>query len=227
MHKNREAVESTFTQEKVSEKFNLASYFEARDLAIQIVQESSKLIEIGMSEQDGLAIIENKMSDYGIEKKWHPTKFRIGKNTLCSFRELSDDQVRVAEDDIFFFDIGPVFKGHEADYGETFTIGHNNEFNHLKTTVKHIFHDCNKAWKENNLSGKDLYAFAELSANAKGCVLNMNMKGHRLGDFPHHLYHRGSLEEFEHRPIENLWVLEILISDKKGTVGAFFEDIIY
>lgn len=222
MYQNKQTLE-----EQVSQNFNLASFFEARDLAIQIVQESAKLIEVGMSEQDGIDLIDNKMKDYGVEKKWHPTKFRFGKNTLCSFKEASDTTLTVQENDIFFFDIGPVFKGHEADFGETFILGDDEQDKHLQKSVKEIFHACKKAWKQNKLTGKDLYAFADLSANSKNCVLNMKMKGHRLGDFPHHLFHRGNLEDFSKTPSPNLWVLEILIANREGTKGAFFEDIIY
>ncbi len=41
-----------------------------------------------------------------------------------------------------------------------------------------------------------------------GYKLNNNMKGHRVGDFPHHVFYKGGLNETEEVPCENLWILE-------------------
>ena len=52
------------------------------------------------------------------------------------------------------------------------------------------------------------------------------MKGHRIGDFPHHIHYRGGLCETEKVPLDNLWILEIHIISQCGSYGAFYEDII-
>ena len=47
-----------------------------------------------------------------------------------------------------------------------------------------------------------------------------------LGDFPHALFYKGQLSEFKKMPVENLWVLEILIKHPEKEFGAFIEDIL-
>ena len=59
-----------------------------------------------------------------------------------------------------------------------------------------------------------------------GYQLNPNMAGHRLGDFPHALFYKGTLSNFDKQPIQNLWVLEVLITNNEDTFGSFFEDIL-
>ena len=162
----------------------------------------------------------------GAEKKWHPHKFRIGKNTTKAFRELSDLKVKLQENDIFFIDIGPVFEGYEGDFGKTFTLGTNLNYQKISHDIKTIFDQTNEYWNNEKPTGSELYIYLEKLANKFGYILNTAMNGHRLSDFPHAVYHRGKLQDFEQKPVPNLWVLEVLIKDSSEEFGAFYEDII-
>ncbi len=213
--------------EKVGKEFCLDSYLDAREKAIDAVRKVASLIKAGMNESHAIELIENTLANLGAQKLWHPSKVRFGKNTVKSFREKSDPQVILKDEDIYFLDIGPVFDGHEADYGETFIVGDNED--HYKTArdAKDLFQETREAWQRQKLTGVELYDFADKRANEMGYELNLKMQGHRLSDFPHALHYKGGLKSADLVPVENLWVLEIHIRSKIGEYGAFFEDILY
>lgn len=212
--------------EKCGEKFNLNHFISAQEKTKNIVLEFSKKIVPGMNEKETHALFDKFLLDSEVEKKWHPTKLRMGPNTTKSFREESQDYT-LLENDLFFFDIGPVFFEHEGDYGQTFAIGNNPTFHELAQAPEHIFQLTKKAWIEKKLNGIELYQFAEFEAKKLGLKLNTNMYGHRLGDFPHALYSRDKLGEIDFNPAPKLWVLEIHLINEKLDRGAFFEDILF
>ena len=211
--------------EGVGPHFDSEKYQQARRKTISVVKEVSSNVFLGMSEEEGAKLVEETLKKYGAEKKWHPTKFRIGKNTTKSFKEKSYP-VSLQENDLYYIDIGPVFNGHEGDYGETFIFGKNKDYERIILASKEIFHKTAKAFKERNLTGRDLYQYAFSLSHQYGYELIPTMKGHRLGDFPHGLFYKGGLSECDFSPKENLWILEILIKHPKQQFGAFYEDLI-
>lgn len=213
------------TIENVGSDFNLELYLKAREKTIEAVSKTAKLIKPGMTEASGLEILNHQLTQLGIEKFWHPSKFRMNKNTTKNFRDTSEDVV-LQEEDVFFIDIGPVFYAHEGDYGETFFVGENEIHEHLKNASKCVFQKTQQAWREKTLTGKALYEFASREAQKLGYHLNSNMYGHRLGDFPHALHHKGKLGDADIVPSPHLWVLEIHLIDEKHQRGAFYEDIL-
>ncbi len=212
--------------EGVGKAFDLSQYMDTRMQTKLIVEKFKTKLAPGMNEEQGHEVLESLMKDFFVTKKWHPTKFRIGSNTVKSFREKSDPGISLKKDDICFVDIGPVINNHEGDYGETIVLGNSEEHKFLKNSVKEIFDFTKTQWKEFKLSGEDLYKIAEKKADEIGVSLNPKMQGHRLGDFPHALFFKGSLGETKSKVSPNLWVLEILIQNKEGTLGAFHEDIL-
>lgn len=54
--------------EQVGEKFNLDSFFRARELTLQAVAQIQNQIVSGMSEKDGLALIKEEFAKVGITK---------------------------------------------------------------------------------------------------------------------------------------------------------------
>ncbi len=211
--------------EGVGVNFDFEKYLEARIKTKKVVEEVSSKAFLGMSEEDGHKLVDETLNKYGANKKWHPTKFRIGKNTTKAFRELSEP-VKLQENDIYFIDIGPVFDNHEGDYGQTFVFGENDEYSKVISACEEVFERTARVCMEKNLTGFDLYTYAEKTANEFGYELNLKMNGHRLGDFPHAVYFKGKLGEIDFSPKKNLWILEILIKHPKHNFGAFFEDLI-
>ena len=210
----------------VGEKFDLEKLHEAQSLTKEIVRSVSKKVFKGMTEKEGIDLLNLEFKKHGEIKVWHPHKFRIGKNTLCSFKEESDSTVILNENDFFFIDVGPIFFEHEGDYGETFIFGENKEANFMKEKCEELFQLSLEHFKQNKTSGVKLYKFLENKAIDLGVKLNMNTLGHRVGDFPHHLYYRGKMAHVEDLLLPNLWVLEVQITNLDGSIGAFFEDII-
>ena len=210
----------------VSEKFCLDKFFKARLLTKEAVSRVKSRVEIGMSEKDGLNLIDEVLNQMGAQKKWHPNKFRIGGNTIKSFRDKSNEGIVLQENDLFFLDIGPVWEDHEGDYGETFVSGNNKEYEQIIKACHSIFEETAKQWRENRKSGIELYQFAKNYTQSLGYKFNDRMNGHRIGDFPHHLFYKGPMIDLEETPCDKLWVLEIHILDKESRYGAFYEDIL-
>lgn len=216
---------TTHDEENCGFHFNLEQFLNSRKKTKLIISEVAKKIQPGMSENQAALILNQKLDEHGFEKFWHPTKIRFNKNTIRSFRELSEEVI-LEKDDIYFIDVGPVFDNHEADYGETFVLGTDPKLVKLQNATKQIFDATQERWKQQKLSGNELYKFAEDEATKLGFKLNTNMYGHRLGDFPHALHYKGKLGELNFSPKSHLWVLEIHLIDENINRGAFFEDIL-
>lgn len=212
--------------EKVGDQFSDHKFQQARIKTIRAVESAAAQAFVGMTEQDGHALLDNCLQLEGVERLWHPHKFRIGSNTMKSFREASDSDVTLQPHDLFFIDIGPVFHGHEGDYGQTFSLDLLPEDQDIFLAAKNVFKTCEKYFKESGRNGIELYNYADEQAGSLGFELNRKMYGHRLGDFPHALHCKEPLGKQEHRVSFGLWVLEIHIVDPKRNKGSFFEDLI-
>lgn len=209
--------------ENVGEAFSLERLKVAQEKTKQIVLEVKGSVFEGMTEQDGVELVEKAYLKYGVERKWHPTKFRIDSNTILAFREKSKE-VTLKKGDHFFIDIGPVIDGHEGDYGETFIF--DAETSDIIDASHEVFKEVKAKFLEGELTGEELYHFAEECAHRYGYNFNDRQKGHRIGDFPHALYFKKGLSDINTIPIKDRWVLEIHLVHKSGKFGAFFEDII-
>ncbi len=207
------------------ENFDLEKFSRARDVARDMTYELSSLIRPGMVEDEAHELYKNLCLKYGIEKNWHPPKLRFGPNTLKTFREPSAPYT-LLEEDIYYIDIGPVVEGHEADYGETFTIGSNYDHKHIADSAQKLFAETSVHWKEHRTRGPALYEWAAKRARELGYRLNMGSDGHRIGDFPHHVFFKGAILETNEELIPNAWILEIQLDHPTGKFGAFFEDIL-
>jgi len=207
------------------EKFDRTKLYLARDMARDITYELASLIEPGMQEEDAHAIYKELCKKYPVEKQWHPAKLRFGPNTLKEFKEPSDPYV-LQEEDIFYVDIGPVIEGHEADYGESFAIGNQYEYKQIVAASKTVFDEVSNYWRETKAFGPELYRFAQERAKFHGHNLHLTSDGHRIGDFPHHVFFRGGLLETKEMLIPDAWILEIQLAHPSGKFGAFFEDLL-
>ena len=207
------------------ENFDLTKFYHARDIARDMTHELANKIRPGMVEEDAHELYKKICAKHTVDKNWHPAKLRFGPNTLKIFREPSDPHT-LQEEDLFFIDIGPVIDGHEADYGETFTIGSNYEYKKIAEASKKIFEDVSDFWKNNMTRGPELYTWASNRAKEYGYVLNMGSDGHRLSDFPHHIFFKGAIIECEEKLLPNAWILEIQLDHSNLKFGAFYEDIL-
>ena len=183
-------------------------------------------IHPGMRETDAIAMGQEILQQMGADLNWHPLLIRFGENTLKIFSDRSNQDAVLADNDIFFIDMGPVFGGHEGDVGATFTTGHDAEMIACAHDAEGLFHRVKAIWDGGSVSGKALYDAAKAEAEALGWVLNLDIKGHRVGDYPHSVHKGGQLGTLEVVPTQSLWILEIQIRHPIRSFGAFYEDLL-
>ncbi|MDE1173895.1 MAG: M24 family metallopeptidase [Parvibaculaceae bacterium] len=214
------------SQEAVGPAYALSSMKMAQQVTWRVIERIAAALRPGMKESQAQAFGKELLSEMGIDHAWHPLLIRFGVNTLKTFKERSDGDPVLGEDDIFFIDMGAVWEGHEGDAGATFTTGADSEMQACASAAKTLFNHVEDYWRSSGASGQDLYRFAEKTANEMGWVLNLHIKGHRVSDFPHAIYKAGDLGDFGSRPNSGLWILEIQIAHPTRPFGAFYEDLL-
>lgn len=212
--------------EATGSAFSRADMLRVRKLSIEAVRAIGYRIRVGMSEEEAREVARRVLVEHGLRRGWHQVLVRFGRNTLKPFREPSEPNVHLQENDIFFVDIGPVLGKCEGDAGGTFVRGDDPDMLRCAHDVERIFHQVRSKWLADRVSGVELYAHAERAADALGWRLNLNIAGHRLSEFPHHAHYAGPLAGITFPPSAVLWVLEIQIRHPARAFGAFFEDLL-
>nr|WP_322493474.1 NAD(P)H dependent flavin oxidoreductase family protein [Pseudomonas putida] len=211
--------------EKVGPRYSLDGMLAAREQSVRAVTAIASQLKVGMTTAQALEMAAQTLQAMGASHTWHPTYIRFGDDTVRTPRQGIDLQRVLRNTDIVVVDVGPVWDGYEGDYGDTFVFGQ-HELHHACVKALHeVFDETRQAWGH-GLTGRELYDFAERSAQAKGWQLERNLAGHRIADFPHVLYGQDKLAEVEIVPSEVVWVLEIQLCHPSEPVGAFFEDIL-
>jgi Xaa-Pro aminopeptidase len=199
----------------------------AQERAWETLAIAAAMIEPGMDDVDGKAIVDQAIMDSGAERLWHASQVHFGPNTMLPFGVVPDAPHVLRSDDIFFLDIGPCYDGHEGDVGRGFVLGHHPRFHELIEDSKAVFGAVKSRWLEGDCTGQDLYDFACAQAKRRGRTLALEgAAGHRIGDFPHRIHHTGKLKDFGKTPSPNLWILEIHLIDPTLKAGAFYEDML-
>lgn len=217
---------SPIAREAVGPAYSLAAMKEAQAMSWRAVDRIAAAIRPGMRESEAHEIGETVLAELGMELSWHPLLVRFGQNTLKIFSDRTSGETVLGQDDIFFIDMGPVFHGHEGDAGATFTVGNDPEMRACAVAVKELFDRVRTIWADGNVRGGALYARAAEEARAMGWVLNLDIRGHRVGDYPHSVHKGGSLGDFDAMPAPGLWILEVQIRHPTRPFGAFHEDLL-
>ncbi len=217
MHHNKQAV---------GDNFNLQKMLLARDKTFDAVNCIADKVTVGMAEVDARAMAMDVLRDMGMDRIWHPALVRFGANTLKKFNEASEGNPILQANDIFFVDLGVVWDGHEGDAGATFVVGDDADMRACADACKLIYDEVEAHWRKTRCSGKALYAFAEKVASTHGWRLNVEIRGHRVSDFPHAIYKAGDLGDLDEVPEVGLWILEIQIAHLSKPYGAFYEDLL-
>jgi methionyl aminopeptidase len=214
--------------EKTGSNFSVGSLMNARSKTKEAIALIASSVKPGMLEEEARQLAKETLDRLGSHKGWHKILVRFGPNTVKNFEDPSEREVRLRDGDIFFIDIGPVWGDTEGDGGETFVVGENPdpEMLRCKEDVKRIFRVVREQWMSSGMTGKELYDFAYKATADLGWVLNMELTGHRLSEFPHSAYYDGTLAAVSIRPSPNLWVLEVQIRHATKPIGAFFEDLL-
>ncbi|MDF3832137.1 M24 family metallopeptidase [Cupriavidus basilensis] len=213
-------------QQAVGSQYALESMQFARDKTWQVVNRVAELVRPGMLESEATTQCKAVLEELGMDRIWHPVLIRFGENTLRTFKQRSVGDPRLKENDIFFIDLGVVWDRHEGDAGATFVVGSDPEMKACADAAKSVFDEVEHHWRSTGAGGKALYDYAAGRASALGWRLNLEIKGHRVSDFPHAIYRAGDLGDFAPCPDAGLWILEIQLAHPTRPFGAFYEDLL-
>ena len=212
--------------EAVGPLFDREQMLETRMRTRAALHSIAAAIRPGMLEEEAVEFAKDTLADLGMLKGWHDVYVRFGRNTTKMFGHKSEPGVVLEENDIFFLDIGPVFKLWEGDAGETFTTGADPERARCAADAKRLFHIVRRQWESTGLNGRELYDYAAHQAQRLGWELNLEWNGHRVSEFPHAVHFDGSLTDLNIKPASLIWILEMHIRHPEGHYGAFFEDML-
>jgi Xaa-Pro dipeptidase len=169
---------------------------------------------------------------------WHKRIVRAGINTLEPYASNPPDRV-LEEDDIVFFDFGPIFAEWEADFGRTYVLGDD--------PVKHrIARDLPLIWEQGKLyfdehldvTGAELFTHVLELIDDAGWGHGASHAGHLVGEFPHEKINGDAIECYittgSDDPMRRLdaagrpchWILEVHLVDRDRGFGGFFEQLL-
>jgi methionyl aminopeptidase len=95
--------------EKVGPNYSVEKLLSARRKTTEAVLRIAEKIKPGMLEEDARRIAQETLEELGSSRGWHKTLVRFGRNTTKNYVDASEPNVQLADNDIFFVDIGPVW----------------------------------------------------------------------------------------------------------------------
>jgi Xaa-Pro dipeptidase len=214
---------------------------EAETKATQLFKtvEDRGYISAGKTETDlNTQVYETAFELFGIKKYWHKRIVRAGKNTLLPYRE-NPPNLKIKDNDILFFDFGPVFEDMEADFGRTYVLGDDEKKLKLKNDIESAWY-LGKMWFDvhPNCTGKELFTYVSGLAADFGWKYGQEHCGHLIGNFPHekiqgeevlnyiHPDNRLKMSDPDKNGLSRDWILEVHFIDEKLEIGGFFEQLL-
>jgi Xaa-Pro dipeptidase len=185
--------------------------------------------------QDVYALAERM---FGISTYWHKRIVRAGCNTLAPYDENPPD-LTVADDDILFLDLGPVFEEWEADFGRTFVVGSDPVKLKLRDDTRKAFMQGKEYFQQHpDLTAVELYRHAQKLARDFGWEFGGIIAGHLIGHFPHERIPGDKVTLYVHPDNPNRmrgldaeghkrhWIFEIHFVDRARQIGGFYEELL-
>lgn len=177
--------------------------------------------------------------DFGVTVNWHKRLVRAGPNTLCTFHEKPPVRTLGPEDTVYL-DMGPVFEEWEADLGRSYALGTDPEKKRLVADLPRLFEVVKAHYRATpDITGAELYAFAQHAADEAGWIFGGKIAGHIVGEFPHIQRIPGDpdlnriapansrrMRDPDDNGDERHWILEIHLVDKARTYGGFYERLL-
>lgn len=214
---------------------------DAQDKAAQLFDEIERreMIRPGVGEQQLSDEINLLAADLlGVTRHWHRRIVRAGVNTLQPFREHPPDRV-VADGDIVFLDLGPIFEEWEADFGRTFVLGGDPDKLALCDALPTVW-QAGRDYFENHpeVTGAELFDATVEIARREGFGWGSHIAGHLVGEFPHKkiagtdtewYIMPGSTKPMRRRDPTGRqchWILEIHLIDPQRRFGGFYEQLL-
>ncbi len=179
---------SVEAHERTGAAYRREALLHAQAKTWEAVNAIGRRVAPGMRESEAKALAGDVLVELGYERRWHPNIVRVGPNTRLTWKQPSPVDAVLGERDLFFVDLGAVWNGHEGDAGTTFVVGDDPTMHACAADCRTLWDRVASAWRELRPTGRELYAFAKREATAMGWVLNHEVKGHRVGDFPHAIH---------------------------------------
>lgn len=219
----------------------LSKLLEAENIAAQLFLaiEERHLIKPGKSEKElNEEVFELADELFGIKKFWHKRIVRCGVNTLVPYDDNPPNLI-LQEDDILFFDFGPIIEDWEADYGRTYVIGNDPLKHKIKSDIALAWQEA-KDWfhKQTKVTGAEYWYYLLELAQKYGWTYGGQLGGHLIGQFPHErlapedygLYVHPENHNDMYLPDANgnkrHWILEIHFVDRENKIGGFYEQLL-
>ena len=214
---------------------------DAQGKAAQLFDEIEQrgLIRAGVGEQQLSDEIRDLSAELlGVTAHWHRRIVRAGENTLQPFREHPPDRV-IADGDIAFLDLGPIFEEWEADFGRTFVLGDDPHKLAVRDALPRVWLGGRDYFDNHpDVTGAELYDHVVTLAEAEGFTFGSPIAGHLLGEFPHKKIVGNGVEWYitpgSTKPMRRAdaegrichWILEIHLNDPARRIGGFYEQLL-
>jgi Xaa-Pro aminopeptidase len=210
---------------------------EARALGLFAAIERDNLVRAGRRESDVEDDIrELAAREFGVEKHWHRRIVRSGPNSVTTAGDHPPVRM-IAEDDIVYLDLGPVFGGWEADIGKSYALGNHPRKQALVAPCQ--FQKLQTHFREHpGISGAALYAFAVSSARDAGWKFGGKIAGHIISEFAHAQI-PGPKDVTRISPLNSSpmsdpdgngrprhWIGEIHLVERDESFGGFYERLL-
>ncbi len=200
--------------------------------------ERGGLIRSGRREREiEVEIYDLALQQFGVEKHWHKRIVRSGINTLTIAGDNPPDRA-IETDDIVYVDLGPVFAAWEADIGRTYILG-NHPGRALVADLPVVFARVQAHYRSSpDITGADLYAFAQEAAAESGWLFGGVIAGHVISEFAHaHIPGDIDLKRIGPRNPKRMrdpdglgreqhWILEIHLVERSRAYGGFYERLL-
>jgi len=197
------------------------------------------MIRPGVSERHLSDEINELAADLlGVTRHWHRRIVRAGENTLQPFSERPPDRV-IADGDIVFLDLGPIFEEWEADFGRTYVLSDDPHRNALRDALPRVWRAGREYFDTHpDVTGAELFDFVVGVAHAEGFGFGSSIAGHLVGEFPHKKIAGPGVEwcimPGSGKPMRRTdpsgrvchWILEIHLVDRARGFGGFYEQLL-
>ena len=175
---------------------------------------------------------------FGVTRHWHKRVVRAGENTLLSFHADPPDRV-LADDDIVYVDLGPIFAEWEADFGRTFVLGDDPDKLALRDALPGVW-QAGRAFfdADADITGARLYDHVVGLARSAGFEFGAPIAGHLLGEFPHKKISGDDAQFYitpgSDKPMRRTdptgrlchWILEVHLTNAARGFGGFYEELL-
>jgi Xaa-Pro aminopeptidase len=201
--------------------------------------ERREMIRPGVGERELSDQIRDLAAEmFSVTSHWHRRIVRAGENTLQPFREHPPDRM-IADGDIVFLDLGPVFQDWEADFGRTFVLSDDPFKLAIRDALPRVWQAGRDYFEDHpDVTGAELFDHVVGRARAEEFEFGSPIAGHLLGEFPHKKIVGNGVEWYitpgSDKPMRRNdpngrvchWILEIHLIDPERRFGGFYEQLL-